>query len=124
MKTIYLLSALVLFFFCPALYSQDEKPPKRNYFAMVYTTGENWDTTKQAHEQQFFSDHSKHLSALRKEGKIIIGGRFSDKGLMIIECTDETEATRLINSDPSVKNKVFKAEVFPFMLFYEGTLSK
>ena len=89
-------------------------------FAMIYTTGENWDTEKQVHEQAYFKEHSAFLSKLRKEEKILIGGRYSDKGFMILKAKDEQEALEIIVTDESVVNKTFNAEIYPFSVFYKG----
>jgi uncharacterized protein YciI len=102
--------------------SQEIPASEFQYFAMIYTPGDSWDYGKQAHEQSFFKEHSQFLSNLRKEGKIVIGGRYSDKGFMILKVKDEEEALALISTDESVKNKTFKAEIFPFMAFYKGCI--
>ena len=99
--------------------SQDEE---FQYFAMIYTTGENWDEGRDYHEQAYFKEHTEFLSKLRKEEKILIGGRYSDKGFMILKAKDEADALAILASDESVVNKTFKAEIFPFMVFYKGCL--
>ncbi len=45
----------VLFCFCGT--AQKNKPIEK-YFIVLYTLGENWDTTKQYCEQQYFEQHS------------------------------------------------------------------
>ena len=100
--------------------SDETSEQSEQYFAMIYTTGENWDTEKQYHEQAYFTEHSAFLSGLRKEGRITLGGRYSDKGFMILKAKDEAEALALIATDESVANKTFNAEIFPFSVFYKG----
>lgn len=102
--------------------AQDTEDRSGQYFAMIYTTGENWDHEKQVHEQAYFNEHSSFLSSLRKEGKIVIGGRYSDKGFMLLKAKDEAEALALITTDESVTNKTFNVEIFPFLVFYTGCL--
>lgn len=92
------------------------------YFVLEYTTGENWDTTKQFYEQAYFQEHSKHLSNLRKLGNMPLGGRYSDKGLLILKAKDQEEAEKLVNSDPSIQNKTFKVEIHFYDVFYTGCL--
>ena len=102
--------------------AQDTEDQSEQYFAMIYTTGENWDHEKQVHEQAYFNEHSAFLSSLRKEGKIVIGGRYSDKGFMLLKAKDEAEALALIATDVSVANKTFYAEIFAFSVFYKWCL--
>lgn len=105
-------------------YSQDSSDDPGNsgdqYFAMIYTTGANWDHEKQYHEQAYFKEHSDFLSGLRKEGRITLGGRYSDKGFMILKAKNEAEALALIATDESVVNKTFHAEIYLFSVFYKG----
>lgn len=93
-------------------------------YAIVYTTGENWDTAKSAWEQKAFDAHSRHLSRLRKSGTIKIGARFSDKGLIILHAKNTQEAKAILSRDTSVMQKTFKAEIFPFNVFYAGCVDK
>lgn len=94
------------------------------YFALIYTTGENWDTSIAHTDQPYFAEHSAFLAKLRKEGKIEIGARYSDKGLIILKVKDEDEAKALLAQDLSVTHKTFKAELFPFSPFYTGCIEK
>lgn len=111
----------ILIFSSAEIFSQDTTSQKSSeYFIILYTVGENWDTTKQAYEQQYFQDHSTHLSKLRKEKKIEIGGRYSDTGMLLLKAHDESEAKKLVLNDVSVKNKTFKVEIFPINFFFKG----
>lgn len=104
-------------------YSQNTKKEK-SYFVVLYTIGETWDTTRQYHEQKYFEDHSNYLSSLRKNKEIVMGARYSDTGMIIIEAKDEIEAKAIVNKDEAVKNKLFKAEVFLFEPFYSGCIKE
>jgi hypothetical protein len=92
------------------------------YFVVLYTIGENWDHTKQAHEQQYFKEHSAYLSELRKAKKIEIGARFSDIGMILLKADSEAEALDIISKDAAVQNKIFKTEFFSFFPFYKGCI--
>lgn len=92
------------------------------YFVVLYTLGENWDTTKQAHEQLYFEEHSLYLSELRKSKKISIGGRYSDTGMIVLKAKDENEAKTIITKDTAIQNKMLKTEIFPFAPFYKGCI--
>lgn len=121
MKTIFL--TLISTLFTVSVFSQGTtNKDSCEYFVVLYTIGENWDTTRQAHEQPYFKEHSLHLSALRKSKKISIGGRYSDTGMIILNAKDENEAKTLITKDAAVQNKIFKAEIFLFNPFYNGCI--
>ncbi|MGZ5244994.1 MAG: YciI family protein [Bacteroidia bacterium] len=89
---------------------------------MLYTIGENWDTTKEAYEQNYFKEHSSHLAELRNKGKISIGGRFSDTGMLLLNASDLNEAKNLIEKDIAIQNKLFTVEIFYFDAFYKGCI--
>lgn len=92
------------------------------YFVVLYTVGEAWDTTKQFYEQKYFDDHSNFLSKLRKEKTIVVGGRYADTGMIILKATDEKTAWLIMEGDLSVKNKTFKFELHLLDVFYEGCI--
>jgi len=92
------------------------------HFIVLYTTGENWDFDKPYHEQAYFNEHSANLSKLRKTGKISIGARYSDTGMIVLKAENLKKAQALILSDPAVINEIFKAEIHPLYPFYNGCL--
>ena len=91
-------------------------------YIVVYTPGSSWDFKKQPQEQAYFSNHSKMLSTLRKEGRIKIGGRYSDKGVILLLSNSLQDARSIVFSDSAVINKLFTAELFPFSAFYKGCI--
>ena len=95
-------------------------PPAGDVFALVFRTGPAWDQSKAPSEQPFFAGHSKNLRELRAEGRILLGGRFSDLGLVLVRAASAGEARALVDRDPSVKNGTFLAEVHPFHAFMPG----
>lgn len=114
-----------LLFFAWALGSSiAQKTAESKLFTMIYTPGEEWDHTITFDQQPFFKEHSMHLQKLRKEGRIIIGGRYSDKGFMILKAKDSLEADAVIKMDPSVSHRIFKVALFEFMPFYEGCVER
>jgi uncharacterized protein YciI len=92
-------------------------------FAVEFRTGSSWDTGKPPHEQRFFRDHSANLKRLRDEGRLVLGARYSDKGLVVLAAASESEARSLIDVDPSVQYKVFVYEIHPMNVFYSGCLA-
>jgi len=59
---------------------------------------------------------------LRKEKKIIIGGRYSDYGFMIPKARNIDEAKSIAQRDSNLINGIFKVELFEFLPFYEGCI--
>lgn len=100
--------------------SAPAKAPANDVFALVFRTGPAWDKAKPPHEQAFFADHSKNLRELRAEGRLLLGGRYSDLGLVLVRAASAGEARALADRDPSVKNGTFQAEVHPFYAFMTG----
>ena len=111
---------LVSILSCFKCLAQDSTKQER--FIVLYTTGENWDTTKQFYEQAYFKEHSAHLSALRKAKRIQLGGRYSNTGMILITAKDETEANELITKDEAIKHKLFNTKIYPFDAFYKGCI--
>ncbi|MCB1023956.1 MAG: hypothetical protein KDB79_06195 [Acidobacteria bacterium] len=95
---------------------------QNNYFIVFYSLGKNWDSSKAPNEQLYFKDHSQHLSKLRKEKRISIGGRYGEKGLLILKALDLAEAEKRINEDIAMKNDLFSVEIYPFAPFYNGSI--
>ncbi|MCE3225555.1 MAG: hypothetical protein K0S32_106 [Bacteroidetes bacterium] len=100
------------------------KTTSNNYYVVLYTIGETWDTTKHYHEQKYFNEHSAHMSSLRKNKTITIGARYGNTGMIVIEAKDESAAKALVNKDIAIQNKLFKAEVFLFEPFYGGCVKE
>jgi hypothetical protein len=92
------------------------------YYAVFYTLGKGWDHNKPAGEQEYFKEHSVHLSALRKERRITLGARYSDTGLVVFRAGTEEEVRGWVEADPAIQNKLFKVEVFEMSPFYSGCL--
>ena len=91
-------------------------------FVAIYSLGPAWKADKPAHEQAHFKEHSANLKKLRTEKKIILGARYSDKGMIILQVTNEQEARAILEPDPMVANKVFNLELHPFSPFYKGCI--
>ena|SRR5687767_10777295 len=103
-------------------FAQTNNQDSIKYFVVLYTVGEAWDTTKQFYEQKHFDDHSNFLSKLRKEKLIPMGARYSDTGMIILKAKTEKEAWQIMEGDNSVKNKLFKFELYEMDVFYEGCI--
>ena len=99
--------------------NQDQK-----LFIVIYTPGENWNNSKQPQDQDYFNFHSKRLQAYRKEGKILLGARYSNKGMIIMPADSEEEIKKIVFADSAVLAKTFNAEVFPYNVFYDGCIKR
>ncbi|MBK9796843.1 MAG: hypothetical protein IPP58_10165 [Holophagaceae bacterium] len=91
-------------------------------FAVEIKTGPKWDQTKPPQDQAYFREHSANLKRLRDSGSLIMGARYSDKGLVVLAAQNEAQARAMMDEDPSVKAEVFRYELHPFNVFYPGTV--
>lgn len=89
-------------------------------FAVEFRTGPGWDSSKPPAEQAHFRDHSANLARLRKEGRIIIGARYADKGFIVMTGPSADDVRALLDADPAVQRRVFDVEVHEFLVFYAG----
>ena len=117
----------VLLGFClPVAQSPDpatqKAAPAKQYFIAVFSRGPEWDDRKPANEQTGFKEHSDNLRRLRADKKLAIGGRYGEKGMVIIEARDEDEARAHFASDVMVTKKTFTLELFQFRPFYKGSI--
>ncbi len=91
-------------------------------FVAEITVGRNWDAARSPQDQQHFREHSANLKRLRDAGALLIGGRYSDKGIIVLAAKGAAEARAMLDEDPSFKAEVFKYELHPFAVFYGGTI--
>lgn len=91
-------------------------------FAVEIKVGPKWDQAKPAQEQAFFKEHSANLRRMRESGVLIMGARYSDKGLVIVAAATVAEVRAQMDQDSSVSAGTFAYEVHPFNVFYSGEL--
>jgi len=99
-------------------------PPPLKHFAVTFTTGPAWDQSKPPNEQKYFAEHSQNLSRLRKEGKVPLGARYGDKGLVIVTALSLEAVAAEFANDPAVTDGVFVHEIAEFSVFYPGTVER
>jgi hypothetical protein len=116
--------AFSFFVSLPATTSSDpqQPTPAKQYFIAIFSRGPAWDQKKPANEQVGFKEHSENLRRLRAEKKIPIGGRYGEKGMVIIEAQTEDEARSLFASDVMLEKKTFELELHQFRPFYKGSI--
>jgi hypothetical protein len=116
-----LLSVLLPITFSPAQSTQQPAAEKQ-YFIAIFSRGPAWDNAKQANEQVGFKEHSENIRRLRSEKRIAIGGRYGEKGMVIVEAKDEADARSLFATDVMVAKKTFDLELHQFRPFYKGAI--
>lgn len=121
MKQITVLSILLLN--CFISFGQQAASPDSLYI-VTYTTGPAWDQAKSPNNQLYFSEHSKHLSALRKNGTIKLGARAGDTGLIVFTSKTLAEAKEIINNDIAIVNGLFVTDIQKFNVFYPGCVER
>lgn len=99
-----------------------QEPAAKQYFIAIFSRGPAWEDSKGATEQVGFKEHSENLRRLRTEKRISIGGRYGEKGMVIVEAKNEDEARALFASDVMVMKKTFALELHQFRPFYKGTI--
>jgi hypothetical protein len=91
-------------------------------FAVEIRVGPRWDASKPPQEQAFFREHSANLRRLRDGTQLVVGARYSDKGLIVIAAADVASVKALMDQDPSFAAGTFVYEVHPMNVFYAGEL--
>ncbi len=92
-------------------------------FAVEIKIGPKWDQSKPPQEQMHFREHSANLKRLRDSGALVMGARYSDKGLVVVAATSEAQVRAMMDEDLSMKAGVFQYEVHSFNVFYGGTVA-
>ncbi len=90
----------------------------KNYFLVILKTGENQLKDKEK-LNELFKGHMDNINKLANAGKLIVAGPFgkNDKayrGLFIFNASTKEEVEKLLEDDPTVKEKIFDAEIIPW----------
>lgn len=105
-------------------WAQKETPKTapKPYVAAVFTTGKNWDTTKTAYEQPHFKEHGANLKRLHAEGKIALGARYGEFGLVVFKTESMEEVRACFDQDSIVIKDILRMDIQPFRPFYKGCI--
>ena len=95
--------------------------PTESLFIVHFTTGAGWDAAKPPPQQKFFAEHSANLNRLRREGRLLIGARYGDKGMIVLRAADAAAVQAELAQDPSLEAGTFTAQVDAFRPFYHGS---
>jgi len=76
-------------------------------------------------ESQIVSEHFKYLKQLTNDGVVILAGRTQNTdngsfGIVVFNAETVEVAREIMLNDPAVKNKVFRAELFPYKMALFG----
>lgn len=115
---------LFLFALACCTFVKAQTQPADSLFLVTISLGEAWDKSKKADEQMYFKEHSAHLKSLRDAGKIKIGARYAANGMLVISAPSLQGAKEMMNSDPSIVNKLFTNEIQKLYVFYDGCVGK
>ncbi len=97
-------------------------PAELRLFAIEITVGPGWDSSKPPNAQAFFAEHSANLRRLREAGVLVMGARYSDKGLIVVRAGSVGEVHAMMAQDPSIEAGTFRYAVHPFAVFYPGSI--
>jgi uncharacterized protein len=72
-------------------------------------------------ETKLVEEHFAYLKHLTNKGTVLLAGRTkntdtSSFGIVIFQAETEENARTIVNEDPAVKSRVFRAELFPYRM--------
>ncbi len=102
--------------------AQDVQKKAPQYYAALFSRGAGWDTTKGPNAQPFFKEHGLNLSRLKKEGKIAIGARYGEMGMVVFPAESEEEVRGHFFNDSLVVKDILRMEIVKFNPFYKGCI--
>lgn len=106
-----------------AVFGSDSTPAMKQ-FLVHFSLGPAWLPSKAPNEQTAFAEHGRNLKRLRDEGRITVGARYADKGMIVLLADNEAAARKEMDADPGVLSGIFLYELHELKVFYEGELKK
>jgi len=98
--------------------SNKQIPSLGQYWFVMYSKGINYGQDSTA-KIKLDREHIRYIISLRKAGKIITGGAFTDKaawiGFEIYNCKTKEEVIKIVEADPIVSSKIFSYEINSWM---------
>jgi uncharacterized protein YciI len=90
----------------------------KNYVLVILKTGPAI-VEPGAKRDSLFKGHMANISRLAAEGKLLVAGpigenKMSYRGIFILNVRTIDEARALLDTDPTVKEKIFDTELFPW----------
>lgn len=86
-------------------------------YLVLYRPGPAWLTGKSVMEQPL-KEHGKYMLSLYIKGSMKLAGPLTDNagGAVLLEVSNEAEATAIVTNDPAVKSGIFVYEMHPWKL--------
>lgn len=86
------------------------------YVFVILKTGPTV-VTDQVRRDSLFAGHMKNIGRLASEGKLVVAGPFFEntaayRGLFILNTPSLEEAHQLLETDPTVREKIFEVELY------------
>jgi len=105
----------------PSPQTQPAAKEKETY-AIIYEPGPKWVKGRTIFDQDL-QEHGEYMQKLLDEGKLELGGPFSDSsgGMAIIVVNSKDEASAILKADPSIVKGVFTAKIRPWYIVFRGT---
>lgn len=90
----------------------------KNYIFVILKSGDNKSTDKEF-KGKCFSGHMENIQRLVDSKQLVVAGPFgkNDKdfrGLFILNVATVEEAEKLLNTDPAIKERFLKPEMYPW----------
>jgi len=98
--------------------------PALRLFAVEIRTGPQWNSALPPNQQPWMREHSANLRKLREEGRLRVGARYGEVGLIVVEAATIDEARAWIDADPAMRAGVFRYEIHPLGVIFPGTLAR
>lgn len=110
----------------PAVASQPASPAAapEKLFLVQFSLGPAWTAGKAPQEQPKFREHGANLKRLRDDGRIVLGARYADKGMVVLRYPTEDQARAEMAADPGIQAGIFTFELFELRPFYDGCLAR
>ena len=88
----------------------------KSYVLVILKTGPN-DVKDKELRDKYFMGHFENINRMAEAGKLIVAGPFNTnnqnfRGLFILNVSDFNEAEKLIQEDPTIREKIFDVEMF------------
>jgi GAF domain-containing protein len=100
---------------------ETESPRAQFLYRLQVTRPEMLTAGPTAAESASVARHFAYLQELARRGVVLLAGRTlnsdaSSFGLVILEAQSQREATEIMRNDPAVRDRVMRAEIFPYRI--------